>query len=166
MEEDIFKTNSDIEELQRQVNELKESLNGLNPRNLAGLNSFSIYDAAFPNVNDGSDGDLNISSGTTTLDLGGVSTFVKNYASINIASGATLTFSNPANNGTIIIIRKEEISKSKKLTCSFQTKISQKNSSEKAIENKKIKKNKTPKPFLKIFNHIKSSSDFCFISFK
>ena len=105
MEEDIFQNGTELEDLQKQVNELKESLNGLNPRNLAGLNSISVYDAAFPNINDGSDGDLNIASGTTTLDLGGASTFTKNYASIRIASGATLAFSNPADNGTIIQLK-------------------------------------------------------------
>lgn len=55
----------------------------------------------------GADGALNITSGTTTLDLGGASIFIKNYTSINISSGATLTFSNPPNGGSYIIFRSQ-----------------------------------------------------------
>jgi hypothetical protein len=57
---------------------------------------------------DGSDGALNIASGTTTIDAGGENVFIKNYTSINIASGATLTISNPASEGTILILRSQE----------------------------------------------------------
>lgn len=53
----------------------------------------------------GADGALNISSGTTTLDLGGVSVYVKNYSSISITGTAKLAFSNPATRGTIIILK-------------------------------------------------------------
>lgn len=53
----------------------------------------------------GEDGALSVPSGTTTINLGGVNVFVKNYTSINIASGATLNFSNPHANGTIIILK-------------------------------------------------------------
>jgi len=52
---------------------------------------------------DGSDGALNITSGTTTIDLASANLLVKNYSSINISSGATLAFSNPASNGSVII---------------------------------------------------------------
>jgi hypothetical protein len=54
---------------------------------------------------DGSDGALNLASGTTTLDAGGANILIKNYTSINIASGATLTISNPASTGTLLILK-------------------------------------------------------------
>lgn len=53
----------------------------------------------------GSDGALSISSGTTTLDLGGSAVFIKNYTSVSITGTAKLAFTNPHANGTIIIIR-------------------------------------------------------------
>lgn len=55
----------------------------------------------------GADGDLSISSGTTTLDLGGAKFFIKNYSSISITSTGKLTFSNPHASGTIIIIKSQ-----------------------------------------------------------
>lgn len=54
---------------------------------------------------DGSDGELNISSGTTDIDVGGAKVFIKNYSSISITGTGKLTFSNPHANGTIIILR-------------------------------------------------------------
>ena len=56
---------------------------------------------------DGSDGALNVTSGTTTIDLGGEQVVVKNYTSINIESGATVDFSNPATGGTIIFFKSQ-----------------------------------------------------------
>lgn len=56
---------------------------------------------------DGSDGALNISSGVTTLDLGGASVFVKNYTSISITGTGGLAFSNPNPGGTIVIIKSQ-----------------------------------------------------------
>ncbi len=56
---------------------------------------------------DGSDGILSISSGTTTIDLGGAAVFIKNYSSISITGTAALTFSNPHANGTIIHLRSQ-----------------------------------------------------------
>lgn len=53
----------------------------------------------------GADGALSVTSGTTTIDLGGVNVFTKNYTTISISSGATLAFSNPASDGTIIILK-------------------------------------------------------------
>jgi hypothetical protein len=53
----------------------------------------------------GSDGVLNVTSGTTTLDLGGLAIFERNYESVNVSTGATLTFSNPHANGTVIRIK-------------------------------------------------------------
>jgi hypothetical protein len=53
----------------------------------------------------GADGVLNISSGTTTINLGNAAVFVKNYSSISITGSAVLNFSNPNTNGTIIIFR-------------------------------------------------------------
>ena len=59
------------------------------------------------NVGDGSDGALNVTSGTTTIDLGSVDVVVKNYTSINVSSGATLAFSNPGTNGTLIVLKSQ-----------------------------------------------------------
>lgn len=56
---------------------------------------------------DGSDGALAISSGTTTLDLGGVAVFTKNYTSISITGTGSLAFSNPHANGTIVILKSQ-----------------------------------------------------------
>lgn len=53
----------------------------------------------------GADGALSVTSGTTTIDLGSANVVVKNYTSINVANGATLAFSNPASDGTIVIFR-------------------------------------------------------------
>jgi hypothetical protein len=56
---------------------------------------------------DGSDGALNISSGTTTIDLGGAEVFNKNYSSISITGTGKLAFSNPHSNGTIITLKSQ-----------------------------------------------------------
>ena len=53
----------------------------------------------------GADGALSVSSGTTTIDLGGVLTFVKNYSSISITGTGKIAFINPHANGTKIIFR-------------------------------------------------------------
>lgn len=55
----------------------------------------------------GADGALNVTSGTTTIDLGSSNFVVKNYTSINISGGATLAFSNPASGGTIIVLKSQ-----------------------------------------------------------
>lgn len=56
----------------------------------------------------GADGALSISSGTTTVALGSVPIFTKNYTSISI-TGTTgaLAFSGPATNGTIIVLKSQ-----------------------------------------------------------
>ena len=54
---------------------------------------------------DGSDGALSVSSGTTTIDASSANLVVKNYTSITISSGATLTISNKASNGTILYLK-------------------------------------------------------------
>jgi hypothetical protein len=56
---------------------------------------------------DGSDGALSISSGTTTIDLGGLSIVVKNYTSISITGTGNLAFSNPNPEGTLIVLRSQ-----------------------------------------------------------
>ena len=55
----------------------------------------------------GVDGALNITTGTTTIDLGGSAYFIKNYTSVSISNGATLAFSNPNAKGTIIAIKSQ-----------------------------------------------------------
>ncbi len=55
----------------------------------------------------GADGALLITSGTTTIDLGGVAQFIKNYTSITISGTGKLAFSNPHAGGTIIILKSQ-----------------------------------------------------------
>lgn len=55
----------------------------------------------------GADGALSITSGTTTIDLGGVDYVVKNYSSISITSTGVLAFSNPSSNGTIVVLKSQ-----------------------------------------------------------
>lgn len=56
---------------------------------------------------DGSDGALNVTSGTTTIDLASASIVTKNYSSINVSAGATVNFTNPNTNGTIIQLKSQ-----------------------------------------------------------
>lgn len=56
---------------------------------------------------DGTDGALTITAGTTTLDLGGATTYVKNYTSISITGTAVLAFSNPHANGTLVTLKSQ-----------------------------------------------------------
>lgn len=55
----------------------------------------------------GVDGALTISSGTTTLAMGAVSVFVKNYTSISITGTGALAFSGPSTTGTTIILKSQ-----------------------------------------------------------
>ncbi len=55
----------------------------------------------------GADGALVITSGTTTVDLGGASYYVLNYTSVSITGTGQLAFSNPASAGTIIVIKSQ-----------------------------------------------------------
>jgi hypothetical protein len=55
----------------------------------------------------GADGALSITSGTTTINLGGAAVFVKNYTSISITGTGQLAFSNPATGGTIVILKSQ-----------------------------------------------------------
>lgn len=54
---------------------------------------------------DGSDGALSISSGTTTIDVGGVRYYELNYTSVSITGTGKLAFTNPHANGTAIVIK-------------------------------------------------------------
>jgi hypothetical protein len=56
---------------------------------------------------DGSDGALNITTGTTTLDISSATTLIKEYTSININAGGGLAFSNSASAGSVIILRSQ-----------------------------------------------------------
>lgn len=53
----------------------------------------------------GADGALSVTSGTTNLDFGSASFVVKNYTTINIASGATLGFGSANSAGTVLVLR-------------------------------------------------------------
>jgi hypothetical protein len=54
---------------------------------------------------DGSDGALNITTGTTTLDILNDVTLVKNYSSINIVALGELEFSNASTSGSFIFLK-------------------------------------------------------------
>ena len=78
----------------------------------SGENSFSATTTFKGNVigatlfgGNGFDGDLNITTGTTTVDLENEAYVVLNYDSISIASSSALTFSNPNATGTIIVLK-------------------------------------------------------------
>jgi hypothetical protein len=53
----------------------------------------------------GADGVLAVTSGTTTLDASGAAVLEKNYSSIAIDAGTTLTISNPNAAGTVLILK-------------------------------------------------------------
>jgi hypothetical protein len=55
----------------------------------------------------GADGALSITSGTTTINLGGASYFEKNYISISITGTGQLTFSNPSANGCVVVLKSQ-----------------------------------------------------------
>lgn len=67
----------------------------------------STISTAFKFGGTGSDGALAITSGTTTIDLGGAMFFKKNYTSISITGTGVLAFSNPHANGTIIVLKSQ-----------------------------------------------------------
>ena len=56
---------------------------------------------------DGSDGVLDITSGTTTLNAGYKNILTKNYTSINIATGAELNLGNVPATGTLLILKSQ-----------------------------------------------------------
>lgn len=70
-----------------------------------GLAAANIKPSKFGGT--GTDGALNVTSGTTTIDLGSANFVEKNYTSINISGGATLAFSNPATTGTVIHLKSQ-----------------------------------------------------------
>lgn len=55
----------------------------------------------------GADGALNITTGNTAVSAGNQRTLVKNYTSISISAGASLSFSNPAPAGTLIVLKSQ-----------------------------------------------------------
>jgi hypothetical protein len=55
----------------------------------------------------GADGALSISSGTTTINVASVQTFIKNYSSISITGTGRLTFSSPNQNGTVVVLKSQ-----------------------------------------------------------
>lgn len=55
----------------------------------------------------GVDGALTLTSGTTTVSLGGASYFEKDYTSVSITGTGHLAFSNPAAGGTFIVIKSQ-----------------------------------------------------------
>jgi len=55
----------------------------------------------------GSDSTLTISSGTTTIDLGGLAIVEKNYTSISITGTGELIFINPHTNGTVVVLKSQ-----------------------------------------------------------
>jgi hypothetical protein len=56
---------------------------------------------------DGSDGALAVTSGTTTIDLGGAQVVTKNYTSISITGSGAIDFSNPHTKGSIVVLKSQ-----------------------------------------------------------
>lgn len=54
---------------------------------------------------DGRDGELNISSGTTTVNLGGATFFLRQYTAISITGTGRLAFVNPSSTGTVVALK-------------------------------------------------------------
>lgn len=69
------------------------------------LNGNPIASAKFGGT--GADGALSVSSGTTTIDLGGNKLVIKNYSSISITGTGKIAFINPHANGTVIILKSQ-----------------------------------------------------------
>jgi len=63
----------------------------------------SLTDFIKMNFGDGSDGDLIITTGTTTLNLNNQQVFIKQYRNLKITGNANLTFTNPHSKGTLIV---------------------------------------------------------------
>lgn len=78
----------------------------VSPDQLADSNYLSASDVVSFGGS-GADGALNVTSGTTTLDAGGAAVLIKNYTSINVSAGATLTISNKNAAGTILILKSQ-----------------------------------------------------------
>lgn len=53
----------------------------------------------------GADGALTITSGATNIDCAGAAVVIKNYTSISITGTASITFTNPHANGTLVIFK-------------------------------------------------------------
>ncbi len=68
-------------------------------------NSGKINSNILPLFGDGSDGDLVIASGTTTINLNSQNYIEKNYESISITGTGKLAFSNPSSTGTTVILK-------------------------------------------------------------
>ncbi len=56
---------------------------------------------------DGSDGALTATSGATSIDVGGVAVYVLDYTSLSLTGTASLVFTNPHANGTIVVIKSQ-----------------------------------------------------------
>ena len=74
------------------------------------LNGSGKLDSSFLNTvfgGNGSDGALNVSSGTTTIDCAGARYLIKNFSSISITGTGKVQFINPHANGTFILIKSQ-----------------------------------------------------------
>lgn len=85
----------------------KAALAGAGSTAPSGSNKYLTQASPIKHGGTGADGALAISSGTTTLDLGGAQVFVKNYTSIAITGTGVLAFSNPHANGTTIVLKSQ-----------------------------------------------------------
>lgn len=71
----------------------------------SGLSAAIVTAAKFGGT--GADGALSISTGTTTIDVGGAAHFTKNYTSISITGNAVLAFTNPNTMGTYVVLKSQ-----------------------------------------------------------
>ena len=72
---------------------------------LPALDASNLTGLPFTFGGDGSDGALNVTSGTTNIDASSTNVVVKNYTSINVSAGAILGLTNPASDGTVLILK-------------------------------------------------------------
>jgi hypothetical protein len=79
----------------------------LGDANISGATTISGKLIGGRDFGDGSDGALNITTGTTTLNVKNQPVIVKNYSSINISSGAGLDLSNISASGTVLILKSQ-----------------------------------------------------------
>lgn len=67
----------------------------------------AAFNAAVKFGGTGADGALTVTSGNTNIDCANAAIIVKNYTSISITGTGSVTFINPATNGTLIIIKSQ-----------------------------------------------------------
>lgn len=71
----------------------------------AYIDSGGVPTTAFTFGGDGTDGALTVTSGTTTVDLGGAKVAIKQYSSVSITGTGKVEYTNPHATGTLFILK-------------------------------------------------------------